>query len=775
MKKILKILTFFILLTVIFIVGLSIFIRAYLTEDRIKAMIIPQAEQALGRKVDLGSIRVSLFQGIIVKDLVVKEPDEKSDFLKTEEFVLRYDLLPLLHKRIVVSQVKLVRPYIEIIRDRSGHYNYESLTILQAKKANNSVTRHPESPKRAKVSAAPLALTVNSVVIRNGHVTFKDELKRLPQIDTRTDCSLTLEAGPDLRSLTYSGDIDFKAQIIYGKANSDIKGSIKFDNKKAGFQIMAGIDGQKIQFVGDVNNYLTHPDARLDISSKKLDVDRLLALAAALPNRGTKEQARKESRSVKTNRPRSKGPRLRLKGKIRIGKLLYKPYELEDFALGYRLDNDRLLLNDIATRFKNKGIEGRLGAHADILLSNMTGALWIDVLSMNTDKAKAQVAGKIDLHREKIDLALDMDIDGQKAIVSGWIKHYSTHPDIRLDLKSKEIDANRLLAIAQVAKSPGNKDKAGQAVKTAPQKTKGEETSPIHLPPGLKARGTIQVARLLYEDLTMDNVLLKYRIEKGVLFVDQFSARTADGSLATKAQATLTRQPIPFKGDIKMTGLDIPKLLRGIKSPMKGKLSGIFSGKFDFSGSGTHWSLLQKSLNVEGNYQVKEGEIRGIKAIMVVADLLGLPSLRDIDFKNLDGTIHVANGMVHLKTALSGRNISARAKGVIGLDGTLDLPFTIILSKELSQKLKRKRSLARYLVNKSGNAEINMRLSGTINAPRPSLDTSVAKKRLKKEITNRVEKELGKLLGTGGKDGEQKENHQKKLTPEGFIKGLFGK
>jgi AsmA protein len=89
MGKLSKILVTLVGLVCVVLIGLALFVHFYLTEDRVKALIIPPAEEALGRKVHIGSIDVGLFTGITVRDVSVKEDDGKTDFLSTREFVLK--------------------------------------------------------------------------------------------------------------------------------------------------------------------------------------------------------------------------------------------------------------------------------------------------------------------------------------------------------------------------------------------------------------------------------------------------------------------------------------------------------------------------------------------------------------------------------------------------------------------------------------------------------------------------------------------------------------
>lgn len=764
MGKLFKVLIVFIVIIAAVAAGLSIFIRVYLTEERLKAMILPQAEKALGRKVEIGAIKVSLLKGITVNDFAIKEKDGKSDFVKTTEFVLHYDLMPLLQKKIVVSQIKLISPEIQVVRRKNGIFNYEGLEFLKAKEKKEPET----TPSAGEAAAVPLALTIDSVVVKDARVHFKDELNELPLIDAKADCSLSLDMGPDMRSMLYSGTSRFSADVKYGKVASSITGSAKFDNNQAAFDIVTKVDGQSFRLAGDVKNYLKSPDAHIDISSDELDIDKLMALAAVLPASKGKDTRQETGSSTKPGQ--TLPPGLKIEGKVAIGRILYRPYEIDSFGFKYLLKDGKVFVQDISAQFKGDDIKGMIGAHGSADLNAMVGSLTLESLNVDLKGIKAQVTGKAGLDPQKIDLNFTAELDGQKARVEGEIKNYDKAPDIKLDIASDEIDVNKLLALSAVL--PKSQEKSASKPQKAP--TKKAESEAIDLPKGLKARGTVRVARLLYDQMVINDLLLKYRLKDGILFVDEFSAKTADGYVASRAEAQLTKKRIPFKGDLKVKGVNLPKLLQGLKSSMAGKLSGILGAEFNFSGTGTRWDYLQKSLNVEGKYVLRDGKIKGVKAVSSIADLLGLPSLKNVDFKNLDGTVHVSHGKVQLKTIMSGKEVSARAKGVIGLDGSLDLPLTLILSKNLSNKLAKKSSYAKYLINKEGKTELNIKLAGSVKSPRPALDTSAVKKKVKKEVKKRVVKELGKFLNKSkGTTGE--EPGSQKATPGNLLKGLLGK
>jgi len=93
-KKLVWAAAIFIGLVCVLLLGLSILVKTYLKSDALKSLIIPKVEKATGRKLSIGEIHVSLFKGIVVKGIILKERDGSRDFLKADEFVLDYRLWP---------------------------------------------------------------------------------------------------------------------------------------------------------------------------------------------------------------------------------------------------------------------------------------------------------------------------------------------------------------------------------------------------------------------------------------------------------------------------------------------------------------------------------------------------------------------------------------------------------------------------------------------------------------------------------------------------------
>jgi len=150
MKKPLKVAIVVVGILILLIIGLTLFVKSYLSSDRLKPIILPKVEAATGRKVQLDGINVSLFKGIVAKGLSVKEKDGEKDFLKIGRFVLSYRLIPLLKRQLVISKIEIVSPSFSIKREKGGRYNFSDIM--------EKGSQEPKKPSGHEPQALPVSI-----------------------------------------------------------------------------------------------------------------------------------------------------------------------------------------------------------------------------------------------------------------------------------------------------------------------------------------------------------------------------------------------------------------------------------------------------------------------------------------------------------------------------------------------------------------------------------------------------------------------------------------
>ncbi len=193
-------------LIAVVIIGLTLYVKSYLQSDKLKALIIPRAEQATGRKLDIDAINVSIFSGISVQGIHLKEKDGAKDFVAAKEFVLKYDLMPLLSKRLVITSIQLVDPSLYVTRDGNGRFNFDDIVETIKAGAIGEKAAQGSAQKPQAEGGMPLNVLADKIEISNAKVEFTDAKKELPNVAAISDAELNISAGTEPGALKFSGE-----------------------------------------------------------------------------------------------------------------------------------------------------------------------------------------------------------------------------------------------------------------------------------------------------------------------------------------------------------------------------------------------------------------------------------------------------------------------------------------------------------------------------------------------------------------------------------------
>jgi uncharacterized protein involved in outer membrane biogenesis len=347
MNKFGKIFGIIVLLIVIVVGGLMAFVRYYLTEERVKALVIPQAETALGRKVAIGNINIGLFSGITIHDFLIKESDSSSNFVSAKDFVLSYELLPLLQKKFIISEIRLDEPTVQIIRDKNGKFNFSSLALLAEKEPQ------AKTPKAKSGSTAlPIALTINEIEVNKAKVIIRDQLAEIPDVDATSSIKLNLDLGRTMQDLKFDGSFDFNAVAAYGSTKTKLNGSGVVTQKDFEVLLDTVLDDEQIHTEADIKNYLQNPKGVIALSSESLDIDKLLAFIAGLPKTpADKSQEKSETKSdsgkvIAETLP----PGLTAHGTVQVTKAVYKGLTANDFNMTFDLAKGILIVKEMSAK-----------------------------------------------------------------------------------------------------------------------------------------------------------------------------------------------------------------------------------------------------------------------------------------------------------------------------------------------------------------------------------------------------------------------------------------
>ena len=155
---------------VFILVSLSILVKVVVTPEKIRQTLLPLAEQALQRKVEIGTINIGIFSGVSVTDLRVQKKLSQDDFITVSLVSFKYKLVALLTGEIVIDKILLEEPRLEVIREPDGQFNFSDLLGEDSAKSGAK----PKVSQSEPATGSVLDLLVKEVRVTGGELLFVD-------------------------------------------------------------------------------------------------------------------------------------------------------------------------------------------------------------------------------------------------------------------------------------------------------------------------------------------------------------------------------------------------------------------------------------------------------------------------------------------------------------------------------------------------------------------------------------------------------------------------
>ncbi|HEV3420105.1 MAG TPA: AsmA family protein [Candidatus Acidoferrum sp.] len=136
--------------------------------NKFKPTIESKASDALGRKVQLGNLSLSLLTGSVGIDDVSVSDDPKFNsgpFLTAKTVKVGVELIPLIFsQQLNVTEIAVVDPQVTMLKDPSGRWNFSSIGGASSKTA-------PKSAANSGNSSAE-AVSIGKLKLENGQITL---------------------------------------------------------------------------------------------------------------------------------------------------------------------------------------------------------------------------------------------------------------------------------------------------------------------------------------------------------------------------------------------------------------------------------------------------------------------------------------------------------------------------------------------------------------------------------------------------------------------------
>lgn len=172
MRRFLKYFAILLLAFLTILIISTIILRHYFPPERIKGMFLAEAEKAIGRRVSVGEIGISLLHGIDISNIYIGEDRSYGDipFVKVKRVTVGYSFSEILHKRFIFSRVTVDQPEV-YIRAREGKLALSDLIKKPSAEKKPPAEERPTGPTKS----FPLTVLLQSCEIRGINLFYEAE------------------------------------------------------------------------------------------------------------------------------------------------------------------------------------------------------------------------------------------------------------------------------------------------------------------------------------------------------------------------------------------------------------------------------------------------------------------------------------------------------------------------------------------------------------------------------------------------------------------------
>ena len=753
--------------------------------NRNKDFFLSQAEQALGRKVSVGDVGLTLWGGVGVtlnRFTLSDDPSfSSSNFVSAEDLQINLKLLPLLRKDFQVKRLILHKPVIHVIRNKEGRFNFSTLGKEKRQK--------PKEREKADqdLNTSP-ALWIAVVDVSDGEVRYSDQKEgtdfRAKQIDFKVkDFDLNRPFFAELAAALFSDKQNFSFQAQMGPIGSQTDFGDIFVDGKADIE---GLDFGKLKSNlpairaalpkdMDISGIVTVRDLRLKGTLKKLSLKGALDGTGAALNFGNTLR-------------KAAGIPLIVSADAQYGnRLLHLSQTKVKLNTMDLVGNGEVNLGDVtglnlslaSNRFSLAGwekiiplLEGyQLSGNLEIQKTTVQGKVGKGVApQIQGTLALSEASAKPPQFPKPIkDLDTRIDFTGQRAVVKDTTLSLG-NSRIRL---AAEIDRFSPLTVTYKLSTPElwpadfqaslSEDRKGDVIKNLSSEgtLTARDGALTYRGKLASAQGTLY--KIGYKDLGTNLVL-----ENKIATLRNLRLHALNGSLQVDGEYAF-KSPTPrFSAVSKAEGLDLRELYRSLDPNSTRDIQGRLNADMKISGSGKDWNEIKPSLRGQGQAEVLQGALLDFNiADSVLSGITGVPGLtslinpqvrkkypetfdsKDTKFKELKGLFNLADSRINVKDLrIAAADYVVQGNGWVDFEKQVDFQAVLLLSQQLSADLGRSAREITYAFNNQNQFEVPFAVTGTLPKVRPRPDVGHLGKMVQRGFMRRGAEELQqRLLG----------------------------
>ncbi len=698
--------------------------------EKVKDFVVRELSEKTGREVIIKEVKFNIIKGIELNGFAIKESKRygNRDFIKDESIVLRYNLPALLGRELVINKFEMISPYVEIIKEKDGRYNFSDIleNFSAGKKTASKApsSRKTDQQKKSKESVIK-NIIITSVSVKNGNFVYVDYSK--PKVMSLKVEKFNFDMEDVILSVVKPVGIKMNCNVWYNKynipvsLNSRLTADIK--NKKAKLEINPFI-------CGGINT-----TGKIDIINFK-DIS------------GTINSTANTKKMLEILPPDLSRKIQELNVSIDINN-----------ELNFSLINGDLVFNNIL-----KMENGTLSYKNKKIIENL--------------KSKLIVTSKYDYKG-----IFNFLLAGNEVKITTEGTSINTPRDsiYNIDIYSPKFAIEYLLALFPKKEKNSAGDKSLKEIKKPAATSDKKKKAEIKNVPGVYL--TLRADSIVYKEITIGKTISSIRFVNGKLY-SETSINAYQGKINSNFTADINKETYNITADI--SSVEVNRLIddsisvmpkkdpnkKTLLDDIKNKVYGKFSMESKFSGD--TFKDIAYTITGDGYFTVKDGKIATTDIGRDLSGKMGVKFLeQDIqytimygDFKMSGGKINVKNFKIYNGPNGENGDIRIRGAGFVTVDKEIDFKIESEISpgqaKLLDEYFARNLSIKdiSYAYNKDGWLPFDIRIYNTLVNKKYDFSQPRMIENIKRNLTRKVEEEGKKYLEEKGKE---------------IIKNLFGK
>ncbi len=278
MKKPLKMALMAVAVLALLVVGAGVILKLMFPPAKLRALLMPKIEEAVGRQVTVESFGLKVWTGLGVElkgiELANAKGFAEQPQAKIASMVLKVNLLGLLRRQLLISSLAIDRPEILIEKDRKGAFNFDDL-----------VKTAPESSAAPPPPAAsPVSIILSSFSLRSGSLLFDDRQAGIRLMASGIEQRLSFSADRRMEDIRTKGTIEIGEIAVAtplmaaSRIKLGVRHDVKVDMKAKRVtvsELSAIPQGITLTMAGKVDSFDTKPVLDLELKTTSIEVKKI--------------------------------------------------------------------------------------------------------------------------------------------------------------------------------------------------------------------------------------------------------------------------------------------------------------------------------------------------------------------------------------------------------------------------------------------------------------------------------------------------------------------